>query len=307
MLAALPAMAAWPERPITFVVPYGPGTNADIFARRFGERLAKALGQPVIIDNRPGANSTLGLDRVAKAAPDGYTFGHAATTNTVLAPMLQKTVPYDYRKDLAPITSLYEARTALMVTANSPFTTYAQLMAYARANPDKISYGYAQSTAEISGANWRKVTGLNFAGIPYKGTPQAVVDLMGGQIPVAFVELAIAVPLINTNKLRALAVVGPTRSTLLPHIPTFAEVQPNAATIVGFSGLMMPAGTPREIVERMSQTTREIVSQPEFVQFLASIGLDPMVLPTSAAFTEYLEKLEPSLRQQINDAGIKPQ
>ncbi len=306
-LWAAPAFAAWPERAITLIVPFGPGSNADIFARRYAERLSKAMGQPVVIENRPGANATLGLDRVAKSAPDGYTFGLASTTNTIAAPLLQKTVPYDFRRDLTPIGGIYQIPTVLLVAGNSPYTSYAQLLAYTRANPDKMSYGYAQSTAEISGANWRQVGAVKVTGVPYKSTPQAVVDLIGGQIPVVFSELSVALPQIASGKARALAVIAPQRTPLLPNTPTFAEVQPNGLSLVGFSGLMMPAGTPREVVDRMAQVTRDILLEPDFVQFLASIGADPLVFATPAAFGDYLEKNEPVWRQLIQAAGIKAQ
>ncbi|MGE3925705.1 MAG: Bug family tripartite tricarboxylate transporter substrate binding protein [Lautropia sp.] len=301
------AHAAYPEKPIQFIVPYAPGSNADMFSRRLAERLARSLGQPIIIENRPGANAALGLDRVAKAVPDGYTWGIGSPSNTFAGHLLMKSMSYDWQRDLTPVAGLYQIPTALLVAADSAYTSFAQLAAYAKANPHKVSYGYGQSTAQMAGANWQRVGDVQLIGVAYKGTPQAVIDLAGGQITVAFAELSVALPQIASGKARALAIVAPQRSSLLPAVPTFAEVQPNALSLVGFAGLMMPANTPGGVVDKVASSIREVVANPEFTEFLKSIGSEPLVFSTSAEFGEYLRKQGPVWKDAMEAAGIKPE
>lgn len=305
--AGVAAQAAYPEKPIQFVVPYAAGSNADIFSRRLADRLSKMFGQPVVIENRPGANAALGLDRVAKAAPDGYTMGIGSPSNTFAGLLLMKQMAYDWARDLAPVGGLYQIPTVMVVAASSPYTSYQQIHNFAKDNPNKVSYGYGQSTAQMAGANWRQVGGVQILGVPYKGTPQAMTDLIGGQISVAFAEMSVALPQIASGKARAIAVIAPQRSPLLPGVPRFAEVQPNAMSLVGFAGLMMPANTPKEIIERMAAAVREVVAQPDFVQFLGSIGADPLVFPTPTAFGDYLKSQGPVWQQAMAAAGIKPE
>jgi len=305
MTMPLPSQAAYPDKPLTLVVPFGPGANADIISRRFADRLSRILGQPIVIDNRAGANGTIGLDRVAKAAPDGYTLGISSSSNTVAGPYLMKKMPFDYKKDFIPISGLYQVCNVLIVSSASKYQTYAQLIEQARTSPGNVSYGYAQSTAQIMGASWGKAANAVFTGVPYKSTPQAITDLLGGQVTAVFAEMSVALPQIAAGRVRTLAVVQPQRARLLPDVPTYQEVQPNGITIVGFGGFVVPARTPKEVTDRLASASKTILNDPEFVQFLSSLGADPLLYTSPQEFGDYMEKNEPVWRKGIEDAGIK--
>ncbi|KRC16062.1 tripartite tricarboxylate transporter substrate binding protein [Acidovorax sp. Root217] len=264
--AAAPAWAntAWPSKPIRIVVPYTAGGFTDQMARLLQVGLQQALGQPVVIDNKPGANSIIGVDAVAKAAPDGHTFAvviAAYAANTTLYPKL----PYDPKKDLVGVSLMGISPLVAAVATNAPYKTTAELVAYGRANPGKLSYASsgAGSAAHLTSELMRLVTKVDMVHVPYKGASPALADLMGGQIPLFLDPPPNLIQPAKAGKIRLIGVASDKRVPALPDVPTFAEQ--GYPGIVGstWAAMLAPAGVPREIVQRMSTEVARIIRSAE--------------------------------------------
>jgi len=279
-IAATAAFAAgaadvYPSRPIRLITPYAPGGNGDIMARIVGQRLAEGLRQPVIIDNRPGANGIIGTELVVRSAPDGYTLlivavGHA------LNPSMEKKLPYDTLKDLAPIGLTGTTPIVFVVSMGLPVDSIKAAIAYARAHPGEIDYGTSGigSSPHLAGALFALMAGIKLTHVPYKGTAQAITDVMAGHIRAAMAGLSGVLPHIHSGKLKALGITAPQRSSLAPEIPTIAEggVAGYQANI--WNGLLAAAATPGPVV---MQLNRELVRQlklPETRERYAGVGAD---------------------------------
>nr|AAP70399.1 Uvs102 [uncultured bacterium] len=268
---AAPAWAntAWPSKPIRIVVPYTAGGFTDQMARLLQVGLQQALGQPVVIDNKPGANSIIGVDAVAKAAPDGHTFAvviAAYAANTTLYPKL----PYDPKKDLVGVSLMGISPLVAAVATNAPFKTTAELVAYGRANPGKLSFASsgAGSAAHLTSELMRLVTKVDMVHVPYKGASPALADLMGGQIPLFLDPPPNLIQPAKAGKIRLIGVASDKRVPALPDVPTFAEQ--GYPGIVGstWAAMLAPAGVPREIVQRMSTEVARIIRSPEVARRL---------------------------------------
>ncbi|MDZ7864001.1 tripartite tricarboxylate transporter substrate binding protein [Acidovorax sp.] len=268
---AAPAWAntAWPSKPIRIVVPYTAGGFTDQMARLLQVGLQQALGQPVVIDNKPGANSIIGVDAVAKAAPDGHTFAvviAAYAANTTLYPKL----PYDPKKDLVGVSLMGISPLVAAVATNAPFKTTAELVAYGRANPGKLSFASsgAGSAAHLTSELMRLVTKVDMVHVPYKGASPALADLMGGQIPLFLDPPPNLIQPAKAGKIRLIGVASDKRVPALPDVPTFAEQ--GYPGIVGstWAAMLAPAGVPREIVQRMSAEVARIIRSPEVARRL---------------------------------------
>ena len=273
---AASAADVYPSKPITIINPWAAGGPAELLIRPIAEQLQRRLGQPVIVDSRGGANGTIGATVVARAAPDGYTLlsGHAGPI--VISPALPQKPPYDPVKDFAPITQLVSGPTVLVVRSDAPYKTLAQLLAYAKANPGKVSYGSVGigSTTHLAGATLAHLTGTELTHIPYRGSSPINTDLLGGQIVAAFVNVAGVLPLIKDGKLRPLAVSTTRRSAVLAGVPTVAETVPGFE-INSWYGLLAPAGTPPAIIDRLYKESTAILKTPEMMARLRDFGLEP--------------------------------
>ena len=269
LAAPAAAQSAWPAKPIRIVVPYTAGGFTDQMARLLQVGLQQRLGQPVIVDNKPGANSIIGVDAVAKAAPDGYTFGvfiAAYAANTTLYPKL----PYDPRKDLVGVSLMGVSPLVAAVPMNAPFKTTAELVAYARANPGKLSFASSGtgSAAHLTTELMRLITKTDMVHVPYKGASPALADLMGGQVPLFLDPPPNLIQPAKAGKIRLIGVASEKRLPALPDVPTFIEQGYPGLVGSTWAAMLAPAGVPREIVQRMSDEVARIIRSPEVTQRL---------------------------------------
>lgn len=283
-LAAVPAFAqapaaapAWPAKPVTLVVPFPAGGTTDVLARALAERLTTALGQTVIVESKPGAGATVGADFVAKARPDGYTLLVGAVHHTIASSVYRK-LPYDFQKDLVPLTTIAMVPNVLVVNASNPARTVSDLVAQAKAARPELSYGSnGNGTAQhLIGTQFQNQTGTTLLHIPYKGSGPLTTDLLGGQVTMSFDTITPVLPHIKAGKLRPLAVSTGKRSSALPDVPTLAESGLAGFDIGTWFGVLAPAGTPREVTTRLSSEMIRIIRSPEFGQRMAEIGAEPI-------------------------------
>ncbi len=271
------AQGEWPARPIRIVVPYTAGGFTDQMARLLQVGLQQRLGQPVVVDNKPGANGIIGVDAVAKAAPDGYTFGvfiAAYAANTTLYPKL----PYDPKKDLTGVSLMGVSPLVAAVSMNAPFKTLAELVAYGRAHPGKISYASSGtgSAAHLTSELMRTVTGVDMVHVPYKGAAPALADLLGGQVPLFLDPPPNLIQPARAGKIRLIGVASDKRLPALPEVPTFAEQGYPALLGSTWAAMLAPAATPAAIVQRMSEEVARIIRSPEVSRRLEqSMGTFP--------------------------------
>ena len=278
VLAAGSALAqAWPTRPISLVVPFPPGGTTDVLARALGEKLAKSLGQPVVIENRPGAGATLGADYVAKSKADGYTLLMGAVHHTI-ATSVYKKLPYDFQKDFAPISTVAMVPNVLVVNAATPARDLAELVALAKAQPGKATYGSnGNGTAQhLIGTQFQNLTGTDLIHIPYKGSGPLATDLLGGQITMSFDTVTPVLPHIRSGKLRALAVTTGKRSPALPDVPTLDEAGLKGFNLGTWFGVLAPAATPKEVVSRLNADIVKIIESADFRKRMDDIGAGPV-------------------------------
>lgn len=276
-VAPISAQADYPERPIRLIVPFSPGGSTDIVARLMADALQPILGQPVIVENKPGAAGAIGGNFVAKAPADGYTLLLAAAGPTVINPSLYKDMPYSPTKDLAPITALTREHNVMAVNSSIPAKTLKEFIDYAKANPNTISVGSPGSgtPAHLAGELLNKMAGLNMQHVPYKGSGPAVSDLIAGHIAVMIDNMPPLLPHIQSGGLRALAVPSATRAAALPNIPTFEESGLDGYVIMAWKGLMAPAGTPQAVIDRVYDATKQVLQQPKIQQRLTQLGAEP--------------------------------
>ena len=276
-LASTMASAAWPERAITLVVPYTPGTGIDVVARQLAARLPNVLGQAVVVDNVAGASGNIGTERVARSAPDGYTFVVQAST-LVMNKGLFRTLAYDPLRDLEPVT-LTSWGTLLLVTNPNvqKVSTAAQMVAAARAQPGKLTYGTpgVGTPHHLAMAQLLQANGLDMLQVPFKGTAGAVTELLGGRLDFMFLPVHVALPHIQTGKLVALATGGDRRVPQLPQVPTLAEAGLSVGNVDIWYGVLAPRGTPRAIVDRMDHEIAAILSQPDVASAFEAQGMIP--------------------------------
>jgi tripartite-type tricarboxylate transporter receptor subunit TctC len=277
-LAAGGAMAeAFPSKPVTLVVPFPPGGTTDVLARALGDKLAQGLGQPVIVENKPGAGATLGADAVAKSKADGHTLLIGAVHHTIATSVYRK-LPYDFGKDLAPITTVALVPNVLVVNAGTPAKSVAELVAMAKAQPGQVTYGSnGNGTAQhLIGTQFQKSTGTELIHVPYKGSGPLTTDLIGGQITMSFDTITPVLPHIKAGKLRPLAVTTGKRSAALPEVPTLAEAGLKGFDIGTWFGVLAPAGTPKDVVARLNAEMVKVIRSDEFRQRMAEIGAEPI-------------------------------
>jgi tripartite-type tricarboxylate transporter receptor subunit TctC len=267
----------YPSKPIRWIVPFPPGGSTDILARVVGQKLTEAWGQPVIIENRGGAGGTLGAAEAAKAAPDGYTLLMGAIHHTIATSVYPK-LPYDFIKDFAPITVVANVPNVLVINPSVPANNAKELIAYAKANPGKLSYGSAGTgTAHhLIGEQFNLLAGVDIVHVPYKGSAPAIADLMGGQVQVMYDTIASALPHIKAGKVRPLAVAPGKRSAALPDIPTLSEAALPGFDVTTWFGALAPAKTPPEIVAKLNKEMVDILKMPDVAKRLADAGAEPV-------------------------------
>ena len=281
LLAAFMELAqaqAWPAKPIKWVVPFAPGGTTDILARTVGEKLTLALGPPVIVENKPGAGGGVGADFTAKAAPDGYTImGGTISTHAINASLYDK-LPYDPVKDFVPITLLARVPNMLVVNPAIPAKNVPELIALLKANPNKFTFASSGNgtSQHLSGELFKTMAGVEMQHIPYKGSPPALQDVVGGQVTMTFDNITTALPLVKAGRLRALAVTTATRSAVAPEVPTLAESALPGFEVGSWQGVFAPAGTPSAIVKRLNTEIVKILNLPDVKEKLAGLGAEPV-------------------------------
>ncbi len=275
LIAGLASAQTYPERQVRIVVPFPPGGTSDILARTIGARLTGALGQPVVVENRPGAGGNIAADHVAKSAPDGYTL-IMGTSSLAISQSLYRKLSYDLVKDFAPVTQAVNYANLLVVHPSAAVANVAELLALARAKPGALSYGTAGNGTppHMTGELFKSYTGVNILHIPYKGGAPAIVDLVAGQIPMMFDNVPPLLPHVRSGRIKALAVTSLARIQVLPDVPTLHELGLKDFDAVGWNGLLAPAGTPREIVARLHAEVVRVLRTPEVRDQLTSQGAD---------------------------------
>jgi tripartite-type tricarboxylate transporter receptor subunit TctC len=265
----------YPTKNIRVINPWPPGGPADIVARPIFAKLSERLGQPIVIENRAGANGVIGSAIVAKAPADGYTLLFSHVGPIAISPSMQKDFPYNSEKDFQPVTQIVSAPTVLLVRADMPVKTFQELIAYAKQRPGKLSYGSVGpgSTTHLAGEMLQIAAGIDILHVPYKGAAPVLTDLIGGQIDMAFINISGAIPNIESGRLRGLAVSTLKRSSLLPQLPAIAEVYAGYE-VNSWYGLMAPAATPKAIVARLQTEVSQILKLPEIAQVLRTGGFD---------------------------------
>ena len=267
----------YPSRPIRLVVPFPPGGSTDILSRALGQKLAEGLGQPVVIDNRPGAGGSIGSEAAAKAAPDGYTLVMGQLGPLAVSPAIYRNLPYDPVKSFAPVSLMAIVPSVLVVNPQVPAASAAELIAYARANPGKLTYGSAGSgsTSHLTTEYFKLATGTDILHVPYKGVGPMLTDLISGQLSMGINGAPAVMPHVNSGRLRALAVTGLTRLPSLPQIPTLDESGVKGFDASGWYGILAPAGTPGAIVAKLNAEIRRIMQTPDLRARLDNEGAIP--------------------------------
>ena len=301
-----PVMAQTSSKTIRLVVPFPAGGSTDIAARVMAEPLSRILGQPVVVENRGGAGGSIGMMEVAKAAPDGTTFGVATVSTHGVNPAVYKNLPYDPIKNFAPVTELVQAPGVLLVNANLPVKNFAEFLAYLKANPDKLSYASTGNgtVSHMWAELFKTTTQTSMTHVPYKGAGPALNDLLGGQVMVYFDQVASAMPHIQSGKLRALAVSWPTRLAPLPDVPTYAEINLASNNDPSWFGLVAPAGTPAADITRMRNAAAQALQEPAVRERLAAMGLFAAG-STPAEFGEIIRKEIQKMQGLAKTTGIQ--
>ena len=305
-LLALPARAQghWPDRPVRIVVAFPAGSVTDTLLRHLAEPLGRELGQPVIIDNRPGGNGVVGTDSAARAGTDGLTWCVLSVTNGALAPYVVPKLPYDPVKDFAPIGYVAETAYILVVPADHPARDLKGLLALAKQKPGALTFSYGNQSAHIATATMARMAGVEMTGIPYRGGPEALTDVVAGRIDCTFTDIPAGVPQMKEGKVRAIGITQPEAFALLPDIPPVGSVLPGYGFRFWF-GMAVPTGTPPAIVARANAAMNAVLRQPEFTERVARLGYVPT--PTEPEwFRDFLRKQIQELGARAREAGIEP-
>ncbi|AOB30408.1 LacI family transcriptional regulator [Bordetella sp. H567] len=301
------AAAQYPDRPVKLIVPYAPGGSADIVARMISDEWGKTLGRPVVIENRGGAGGNVGVDAVAKAAPDGYTIG-LQTVSLAINPALFSHMPYDTLKDLAPISMVASSQHVLVVNNEVPAKSVKELVDLAKREPGKLSYASAGpgSTFHMAAELFKSVAGVDIAHIPYRGGGPALIDTIGGQVQLCFPVLSAARGQVEAGKVRALGVTGRKRSPLMPDVPTIAEAGlPDYAFETWFM-VFAPAGTPAPVIDKLNSTLGKVLAAPTMMDRMTREGFDAIPSSPSEARAR-LQTEMPQWAQLIKKSGITMQ
>ncbi len=309
MIALLACAAAWaqyPVKPVRLVVPFPPGGAAELGARIFAQPLSQALGQPVIVEPKAGADGAIASEHVKQAAPDGYTLYYATNTGFCWVPATKKNPTYDPVADFTPISMVGTFGFFVFSHPSVPAGTLAELIAYAKANPGKLNYGTGNSTSMLSTAQLALLEKLDVVHIPYKGDGPLSTDLLGGRVQFALATPGIAAPQVREGKLRALATLLPNRSPLLPDAPTMAEAGVKGLSIVPWGGLFGPAKLPREIADRLSREMVALLAKPEVKEAFGKLAFEPQG-STPDALAEHLKAQLEVWKRTVQQVGIKPE
>jgi len=303
--AGVATAQGYPSHTVKLVVPYPPGSSPDSVGRIVAQQMQEALGQPVIVSNVSGALAKLGTAEVAHASPDGYTI--LLTTNTPHAAnvALFKELPYDPVKDFAPVVRLITTSMVMLVKADFPANSLKEFIVYAKSKPLGLSAGYGSAASILSIAKLRSAAGFKTLDVEYKGVPQAITDVLSGQVDFTFGDFAVSMPQIQGGKMKGLGVTSPARTPLAPDIPAIAEMFPGFETRIWY-GLVAPAATPRPVVSKLHDIVAASLAKPDVKARLAGLGLEPAPM-TPEEFADFIKKEIAKWTREVREAGIEPQ
>jgi len=306
LLGQTAAAQEYPSKPIKFITPIAPGGLTDTLTRALGQRLSERVGQPVVVENRPGAGGLIGMDAAAKSAPDGYSIVMVYQGLASVNPILFKVPPYETLRDFVPIAQVATFPMVLVVNASAPIGSMKELIEQARAKPGSMNYGSAgnATTSHLVMELFKRKAGVDMLHIPYKGEAPALTELLGGRVAVTFNSLPSVLGHIRSGRVRALAIATKERSRLVPDVPTITELGVADLEVPGWYGVLAPAGTPRPIVERLSREFNAVVNEPDTRARLAAQGID-LGGTSSDAFGKWIREETERWRKVITDAGIK--
>ncbi|MDL1861095.1 tripartite tricarboxylate transporter substrate binding protein [Betaproteobacteria bacterium PRO7] len=305
-LAAPASAQTYPAKSITFVVPFAAGSATDQLARALGQSVNAETGQPVVVDNKPGANGFIGAQAVAKAAPDGYTVFITTNTTHAANEHLFKKLPYDPVKDFAPVTGLAKGAQIMVVNPNSPYKTVAEFIAAAKKEPGKLTFGSGSSSSRIAGELLQQMAGIQLLHVPYKSNPLAITDLLGGQIHMMITDMATGMPQVKAGKLRALGVSSLKRSSLAPDVPTIAEAGVPGYEMGFWFAAYVPAGTPPAVVKRLNELLVKAAGSASAKSLFESTGFEAFTTtPEELAKFQLAESRK--WQSIIKKAGIEPE
>ena len=307
-LASPPALAqaAYPTKPIRFIVAVGAGGATDTLARRLAERVSKALGQPVVVENMAGASGVIAAQTVAKAAPDGYTILIGTNTTHAANQALLKNLPYDPVADFEPVARLGLAALVLGVNPGVPAKTVRELIDYAKANPGKLTYGSGTGSARVAAEMFKAEAKIDMLSVPYKSNVQALNDVLGGQTSMIFGDIALMIQHIRAGTIRGLGVSGAQRSSLAPDLPTIREAGLPGFELVGFIAAFAPAKTPAAVVQRLSDELQKPLREKEFADALIATGVEPAPLPPDQLRAFVIAETK-KWGDLVRGAGIQPE
>jgi tripartite-type tricarboxylate transporter receptor subunit TctC len=305
-LIAAPSYAQYPNKPIRVVVPFPAGSATDTITRILGQSVSAAIGQPIVVDNKAGADGAIAGAEVVKAAPDGYTLLMATNSPMAVAPAMKKVPPYDPIADFTPITDIGRYTFFLYVNADQPYKTFRDMVAFAKANPGKINYATGNTTGIMSFGQMNALAGIDMTHVPYKGEPQAVTDIIAGRVQLLWATPTTGLAHLKDGKLRALATNLKSRSSLLPDVPTMSEVGIPQYSVVSWAALYGPAKLPREIQLRMNKEFHDAMKRPEVVAQMdkQAFQMTPTTPEELGAFTK--AQLE-AYRAILKSIGIQPE
>jgi len=303
--AGLAGAQPYPSKPIRFIVSFPPGGSADLVARAIAPRLSERLGQPVLVENRPGAGGNIGVDAVAKAAPDGHTIGLAAAGALAVNASLYPSMPFNPEKDLAPITALAMIPFFIVAHPSQP-PTLAEVIAAAKARPGALAYGHGGngSAMHLSGELLKMMAGVNLVAVPYKGSGPVAADVLAGQVPLGVVDIPSAIANVRAGKLRALAVTTARRVQAAPEVPTVAEAGIAGYEAIGWFGAVAPAGTPEAIVQRLAAEMRAALDAPDIRSRMIAAGAEPFA-SSPQEFAAFIRAEARKWAEVIRTAGVK--
>jgi tripartite-type tricarboxylate transporter receptor subunit TctC len=300
------AQSSYPNRPVKIVVGFTPGTAPDLAARILADRFSEVWGSPFVVENVPGAGSNIATDHVAKAAADGYTLLMGGNSSLVINPSLYAALPFDPIKDFAPISQVFVAANVLAVPSELPIKTVAELVALAKANPGKLSYGHAGvgTSQHLAAELFKYMAHIDIAPVPYRGTTALMPDLLANRITMSFANISNVMPLAREGKLRALAITSIKRSALAPDLPTMAEAGYPGFEAVPWFGLLAPTGTPKNALDKLYGETVKALALPEVRKKFDELGLEP-IGNSPAEFSAIIRKEIPEWAKVIKDSAIK--
>jgi tripartite-type tricarboxylate transporter receptor subunit TctC len=296
---------AWPNKPVRILIAFPPGGAIDIVARVMSPKLSESLGQPVLVENRPGAGGLVGTELAAKAAPDGYTVFFGTLGNLSVNPLLYPKLPFDIGRDFAPLTQVVSTTFMLYVNPSLPVKSVADLIAYAKARPGGINYSSSGNggAPHLAGELFNSMTGVKMVHVPYKGSSQSVTDVMGGQVQLTFDSLALGLPYVKAGKLRAVATLGPKRIAQLPDVPAVNETLPGYE-VTNWFGMVIPAATPKDIVTRLHAEILRVLRLPEVRDSLVAQGTEP-VGSSPEEFGAFMKSEAVKWARVIREANIR--